>query len=220
MNADDSIGTRLGQIMDESVRLARAAWQAALAYIAGLTGIGVIVDQMTNLAAANLIFAVASFALGFVLTVQLLRAGGLAPDGLGGGFGGYFGTSLIGGLGMVLGLLVLVIPGVLLFVRWSPAYGYVLAEGLGVSEGLRKAWDSTAAHFWPLLLALLPPVALNLAAGGVYVLGAEDTGIVPLPFAFLANGVMSVAGVGITAVGIAAYALLRDRSAEMAEVFA
>lgn len=220
MNADDSTGTRLGQIMDESMRLARAAMMAVIAYIGGLTVVGVIVDQMTDFAAGNLLFAVTSLALGFYLTMQLLQTGGLAPDGLRAKFGGYFGTSLLSGLAMIAGLLLLVIPGVVLFVRWSPVYGYVMAEGLGVSAGLRKAWDTTAPHFWPLLLAFMPPVALNLAAGGAYIFGTEETGLVPLPFAIIANGAMAIAGAGITVIGIAAYALGRDRSADMAEVFA
>ena len=220
MNTHDSIGTRMGQITDEGVRLSRAAWGTAAAYVAGLTIVGTGVDQMSDIGAGNLVFAVISLALGFLLTVNLLRGGGLAPSGLQAGFGAYFGLALLGGLGMILGVLMLVIPGVVLFVRWSPAYGYALADGLGVSDALGKAWRETAAHFWPLALALLVPLALNVGAGAVYVLASDDNGMIGLPVSVVANAVMSVAGAGITVVGIAAYSLLRDRSEELAEVFA
>lgn len=220
MNADDSVGTRLGQIMDESVRLARAAWWAALLYVAALTAIGVITDQMSDIGAASLMFAVVSFVLGYVLTITLLRGGGLAPAGLAAGFGSYFGLSLISGLGLGLGLLLLVIPGLILFVRWAPAYGHLLVDGDGVSDSLGKAWEQTGAHFWPLALALMPPVALNLGAASVYMLAGDDEGMITLPMSVLVNGTMSAAGAAITVVGIAAYALLRDRRAELAEVFA
>lgn len=220
MNSDDSVGQRLGQIMDESVRLARAAWRTAALYVAAMSAMGAVVDQMPDVGAGSLISAVVSIGLGFVLTVNLLRGGGLAPAGLAAGFGGYFGLSLLSSLGMALGLLLLVIPGLVLFVRWAPAYGHVLVDGDGVTEGLGKSWEQTGVHFWPLALALLPPVALNLGAGAVYLLATDEHGLISVPVSVLANGAISAAGAAITVVGIAAYALLRDRRDELAEVFA
>lgn len=220
MNTNDTIGTRLGQIMDESTRLVRAAWLAALAYVVVLTGVGMFVDQMSDLSASTLIFSVVSFAMGYVLTVQLLREGGLVPRGLASGFGGYFGTSLLSGLGIGLGFLLVIIPGLVLFVRWSPAYGYVMGEGEGVTDALGKAWAATGAHFWPLLLAFLPAIALNIAGVMIYVLGSDDDGTLTLSASTFANLGMTLAGVAITVLGIAAFALLRDRSDALAEVFA
>jgi hypothetical protein len=220
MNANDAVGTRLGQLMDEAVRLAQAAWKAMLLYVVVLTGVGVWVDQLTDAGGANLMFSVATLALGFVLTVQLLRDGGVVQGALPAGFGSYFGLSLLSGFGMVLGVLLLVIPGIVLFVRWAPAYGYVMGEGCGISEGLGKAWENTRPHFWPIALALLVPVGVNLAASAVYFLGADELGLVSVPVSLAANLAISCAGAAITAIGIASYALLRDRSAQIAEVFA
>ena len=212
MNADDSVGRRLGQMMDESVRLARAAWSTVALYVAAMTAMGAVVDQLPDVGAGSLISAVVSIGLGFVLTVNLLRGGGLAPAGLAAGFGSYFGLSLLSSLGMVLGLLLLVIPGLVLFVRWAPAYGYVLVDGDRVTEGLGKSWAQTGVHFWPLALALLPPVALNLGAGAVYLLATDEQGMISVPVSVLANGAMSAAGAAITVVGIAGYALLRNHA--------
>jgi hypothetical protein len=220
MNTNDTIGKRLGQIMDESTRLARAAWLAALAYVVVLTGVGMFVDQTSDLSASNFIFSAISIAMGFVLTVQLLREGGLVPRGLAGGFGGYFGTSLLSGLGIVLGTLLLIIPGLVLFVRWSPAYGYVLGEGEGVTDALGKAWAATGAHFWPLLLAFLPAIALTIGGTVIYILGSNDDGTMTLAASAFANLAVTLGAAAITVVGIASYALLRDRGEALAEVFA
>ena len=54
----------------------------------------------------------------------------------------------------------------------------------------------------------------------IYTLASDEAGLIPLPVSAIANLVMSVAGAAITAIGIAAYALLRDRTDEIAEVFA
>lgn len=220
LDTNDAIGTRLGQIMDESTRLVRAAWLAALAYVVVLTGVGIVVDQMSELNASNLIFSVISIAMGYVLTVQLLREGGLVPSGLASGFGGYFGTSILSGLGIALGFLLVIIPGLVLFVRWSPAYGYVLGEGEGVTDALGKAWAATGAHFWPLLLAFLPAIALSIGGVVIYVLGSNEDGTMTLAASAFANLGITLGAVAITAVGIASYALLRDRGDALAEVFA
>lgn len=220
MNTNDTIGKRLGQIMDESTRLVRAAWLAALAYVVVLTGVGIFADQMSDLSASNFIFSVVSFVMGFVLTVQLLREGGLVPRGLAGGFGGYFGMSLLSGLGIALGIVLVIIPGLVLFVRWSSAYGYMLGEGDGVTEALGRAWEATGAHFWPLALAMLVPVAVNIGAAVSLILGSNEDGSISVPLSVLANGTISVAHVAITVVGVATFALLRDRGDALAEVFA
>lgn len=220
MNANDAVGTRLGQIIDEAVRLARAAWQTGVLYVAVLSGVGVLIDQLDEVGNANLLFSVFSVALGFLLTVQLLLKGGLVQGAMSNGIGSYFGLSILSALGIIIGFLLLVVPGIVLFVRWLPAYGYVLGEGEGVTDGLGKAWAQTGPHFWPIALALLVPVGINIAALTGFVLGSDEAGMVSLPLSLLANTAISVAGLAITAIGIASYALLRDTSAQIAEVFA
>lgn len=220
MNVNESVGVRLGQIMDESARLARSAPWAALLYIVVLTALGSFIDQLDDVSAGNLMFGVVSFVLGYVLTIGLLRGGGLIPNGQAAGLGSYFGMSLLSALGITLGLLVLVIPGLVLFVRWAPAFGLVLGEGMGVSQALGKAWEQTGAHFWPLALALLPLVAINLGAVAIYLLAGAEDGSNSVPMSVLANSITSATGVAITVVGLAAYALLRDQSEDIANVFA
>lgn len=220
MNADDAVGTRMGQIIDEAVRLARAAWKTVLLYVAVLGVVGVASDQMEEVSAANLAMSVLNLGLGYALTVQLLRDGGLVKGAMGAGFGSYFGLAILSSLGIALGVVLLVIPGLVLFVRWSPAYGFLLGEGAGVTDAMSTAWEKTGPHFWPIALAMLVPVVINLAAGAVYAIGSDEAGLVNLPLSIIANGAISCAGAAITAIGIAAYSLLHDRSAQMAEIFA
>ncbi len=220
MNSNDSVGRRIGIITDASVNLMRAAWWAVAAYMGGLTVVGVVVDQSDDLGGSDIAFAVASLALGYFLTVQLLRS--LAPgDGpLKGGFGSYFGLALLSGLGIIFGLVLLIIPGLVLFVRWAPAYGIALDEGRGVTESMSAAWERTRPHFWPIALALLVPVALNIGGGVLLVLAMNDQGTVSLPLSLLSNAIVTAGGASITAVGIAVHALLRDQHDAIAEIFA
>jgi hypothetical protein len=136
LDTNDAIGTRLGQIMDEATRLARTAWMAALAYVVVLTGVGMFVDQMSELNASNIIFSVISFGMGYVLTEQLLRQGGLVPRGLAGTFGGYFGMALMSGLAIALGFVLVIVPGLVLFCA--------VVAGLWLFAGRRRWCDRGA----------------------------------------------------------------------------
>ena len=218
LDVNDSIGLRLGLITEEALRLARAAWAAMLFYVAALVAIGMVGDQWTDVAGANFAFSVVSTIVGYALTISLLRQGGLTQTT--GGFGTYFGLSILVVLGIALGCVALLIPGLVLFVRWAPAYGFALGDEVGITEGMRLAWERSRGHFAPLAIALLLPVAANLVAVTIYTLASDEAGLIPLPVSAIANLVMSVAGAAITAIGIAAYALLRDRTDEIAEVFA
>lgn len=218
LDVNDSIGLRTGLITAEALRLARAAWVAMAGYVAALVAIGMGSDQWGDVAGANFAFSIVSTIAGYALTIALLRQGGLAQTTA--GFGTYFGLSILSVLGIAFGLVALVIPGLVLFVRWAPAYGFAMGEGSGVTEGMRLAWECTSGHFIPLAIALLLPVAANLVGITIYTIASDEAGVLPLPVSALTNLVMSLAGAAITAIGIAAYALLRDRTDEIAEVFA
>lgn len=66
-----------------------------------------------------------------------------------------FGLSLIGGLGVLLGLLALVMPGLLLAGRWSMSLPVLIARDQGVTEALRTSWDITDGRFWFCFLSVL-----------------------------------------------------------------
>lgn len=60
-------------------------------------------------------------------------------------------VSLVSTLAMLAGLVLLVIPGLILLLRWAVVYPAMLAEDQGVGGSLRRSWDLTRGH-WPLLL--------------------------------------------------------------------
>jgi hypothetical protein len=114
------------------------------------------------------------------------------------------GQSLLWAVAVLAGLLLLVIPGLVLLVRWTVSLPALLSEDLGIAASLRRSWALTARR-WPLALAMLlvagliyaPSLALDrllypfagaleprfaLAANLVHALGATSS---PLLFASL-----------------------------------
>lgn len=62
------------------------------------------------------------------------------------------GVGIVAGLAMMLGLVLLVVPGILIFLIWLLAGPVVVAEGAGVGRALQRSRDLTRNHRWWLLL--------------------------------------------------------------------
>ncbi|MFL5846138.1 MAG: hypothetical protein ACJ762_15735 [Solirubrobacteraceae bacterium] len=82
---------------------------------------------------------------------------------------------LLVGLGVFLGLIALIIPGVILAVRWVVVSQVVVVEGREGTDALRRSFDLTRDRGWHTFLVLF---VLNLLVG---VLGAVI--LVPLDYA-------------------------------------
>jgi len=66
------------------------------------------------------------------------------------------------GLGVFGGFMLLIVPGVILAVRWMVVSQVVVVEGRGGSEALRRSFDLTRGRFWASFLVLF---VLSLLAG-------------------------------------------------------
>jgi len=65
------------------------------------------------------------------------------------------GVSLLTGIGVGIGLLLLVVPGVILFTRWSLAVPVVMLEGLGPRAAMKRSRALVKGHGWAVFRVLL-----------------------------------------------------------------
>jgi len=63
----------------------------------------------------------------------------------------FFGINLLAGLGIILGMILLIVPGLILAARWSAANAALLAEGDGVNAALGRSWHMTGPSLWPII---------------------------------------------------------------------
>ncbi len=103
------------------------------------------------------------------------------PDG----FGAYFWASILVGIGVVLGLIALIVPGIILAIMWH-FFGYVIVEnpGIGPIDAMRRSAEITRGHRWQLF-------GLGIALLGLNILGLLLC-VVPIIFTY-----------GITAITVA-----------------
>lgn len=181
---------------------------------------GFLIDETDTLASGifQLALAVLSIVASYLLAQALLaERGRLAPGGT--RIWAYVGLSIVSAFGFVLGFILLIVPGLILMVRWSAATGYLIGERTGVIESLSESWDATRGHGWPIfLVGLVLFVGFLIVArltGALAGLAGSEALIAVL--SALAEAIGSALSV---AFGIAVYLLVNDATAEIEGVFA
>jgi uncharacterized membrane protein len=97
---------------------------------------------------------------------------------------------LVGALGIALGFILLIVPGIILYVMWSVAAPALVEERLGPIEALGRSSDLTSGARWKILgLTLVMLVIYWLFSALVAMLGMMWYGGM-LEFAQAANGEM------------------------------
>lgn len=99
-------------------------------------------------------------------------------------------TAAVMTVGIVLGLMLLVIPGVIVMIRWFLAPNTVLLTRRGVRDAIALSWQMTGAHFGPLF--------------GLMLVVGLGTGILSIPLGFIpVVGPMAAGWLGFAWAGIA-----------------
>ena len=219
MDAALSIGQRVEMIFGETRRIVLSAPEFAAGYVILVASVAAIVDFYGAVGAGDIIIGIVSFVAGYFMTRAFIERSGLASAGLVGGIGKYFGLSLLTGLAIGLGLLLLVIPGLFLFIRWLPSFAVALVDGEDITEAMGRAWDMTEGHVIPLAISMVAPVAIYAAGAGMFFVSAEATSALAAVVAIGSNALIFTSTALGTAIGVAAYSLLRNRDWQLEEVF-
>ena len=152
----------------------------------------------------------------FLLKRYLAVKGRLQGDG--NRFWPYFGMALLSGLGIAFGIVLLIVPGLILLVRWSAASGYVIGAGQGVTDSLTSSWNATKGHGWAIFFAGLALYVGSIMVAGLIggILGVASLSAVNTIIPFSEAATNSV----FSAFGIAVYCLVHDDTEQLSEVFA
>lgn len=73
----------------------------------------------------------------------------------------YFFSSLIGGLAVVLGLVLLIIPGIIVALRFSLFSYFIIDKNAGIFEALEESWDTVKGVTGKLLVFFLACILVN-----------------------------------------------------------
>lgn len=188
--------------------------------VAASLGFGFMVDGDDGIGSAlfGIIGAVVSVVGSYFYLQHLLASRGALGEG-GTRIWAYVGLTIISSLGMIVGFLALIVPGIVVMCRWSASSGFLLGERTGVVDSMGESWDATRGRGWPIFFAGLAMFAAYLliaaAVGGAVSAAGEE--IIVAAAAALAEGFGTVLSL---AFGIAVYLLVHDRTTQVSEVFA
>ena len=216
----------VGDLLQRTWAAISAAPAAVIGFIVAVSAFGSFVDFYWQESPGGFfLVTVVSFVAGYFLLRALLRGCGLLREGEGGGFGAYFGASFLGGLGILLGFVFLIVPGLILMVRWSAAFALVLSEDESAGDALGASWEITRGNFWPifaaLLVGLVPLVVFVVLVGaGLGFSGwTADATVEAVLAGVAANFIGTLYSAFSTAVGVAVYWMLRAERRGISEVF-
>lgn len=216
----------VGEIISGTLSALAARPLPYILYALALAGLGTAFDQYAPAVSAS-VPNIIGIITGYAFLRFLFEADGMGGSRtFGAGLASYFGAAFLSGLGMILGLILLVVPGLILAARWSIATGLVLRDDAHASDSLKRSWELTRASQWSLVGAycvfgLVAIALLALLGGGAGYLGTDDGLDEELSFGL--NFAINVAVQVIGVIGFAAVLFLTRRLApsrgELEQVF-
>lgn len=220
-----------GEIMSGATSAARRFAMPLAAYVVGLSVLSTALQMVVGERGGSLIDNIATFVAGFFLLRHMLRETGLlAPGHVGGGFGAYFGVSLLSNIACALGFVLLIVPGLILAARWSIAALIAIAEDQSATGAMRASWDATRASQWQIVLAYIVYFLLLLIAGamvgGAAVAttlgggGVDEQTLNSVGIAFFANLVVTPVAAFGTLISLSILQGLYRGTAQLEDVFA
>jgi hypothetical protein len=171
MNFDASL---CGSMLRRTLDLMRATPLVCIGAICAAAVCGVIYDYSTltrpdSFGGVNLIYWFALLLVQILVTHAALVsapwqlvAGRSFPIGL------IFGANLVSGLAILLGFVLLVLPGIFISARYYLVAPILMTEDTTIMGSLRKSWDVTERHwlsiailFVGMFILIMSPVALT-----------------------------------------------------------
>jgi hypothetical protein len=203
---------KIGVIIDKTLGVLERTAVPALIYFAALTLVNGAITYFTGamiaplqVLAIQLLKMVVGIVAGYLLLDVMVRKTGLLSRKGDDAFMTFFGLSLLSGLAVFVGFILLVIPGLFLIARWSIAQPLVVARGDGVRQALGESWERTRGNEFQILIAMLALLVLFIA---VVIAGTalfEKTDLIGIVVTQAGSSAISAVSL---AMGVALYGLI------------
>lgn len=150
----------LAALNAEQKRLWSKTWPIILGYVALWAGAYTALELYAyDFRSAYNLAKLLLWTLEFLLLVIVMEECGYLSGGKKSGVGTYMVLGVVKGLAISAALVVLIVPGLYLMMRWLPAYARALTTDDWVGNSLRWSWDATENFQKPLAIGLIGPVA-------------------------------------------------------------
>ncbi len=107
-------------------------------------------------------------------------------------FWSFVGASIVVGLIVALGTVLLIVPGIIWGLRYMFVLYIVIEQKLGVSKALTESWRITKGHTWRLFLFSLALIGINILGAMCLVVGLLVT--IPVSYLAMAHAYRTLSG--------------------------
>lgn len=216
-----SAGAIFAALADVAMRHGRIWALATLFMAVAYTLLDLVMPGDDLGAAASFIGGIANFFITYHVTETLLRHEGLMQNGQR-NYAAVLGVSILSTLGAVVGFVLLIVPGLYLFARWSIATPLAIAEGRSASDAMAESWRRTGSSVWALvavysvyLLAVVGMIMLAIAG----IISVESNGTESASSLFVGNLVSTTLGMVGVLLSIAIFRALAGDHTQYDDVF-
>ena len=207
---------KIGKIIDKTLGVIERTALPALIFVIVVTALCAPISWFTvgslsasRLAGGELLKAVIGIVAAYFLIVPMLRRAGLHTRSDADAFLPFIGLSVLSALGVLLGFIAFIIPGLFVMARWSIAQPLLVGRGTGVMESLGESWERTRGNEFSIIIAALAlalaPIVVMIATAVFF----EETSPVRIVVTQLASSAMSAIFLGM---GVAIYGLMMGGS--------
>jgi hypothetical protein len=164
-----------------------------------------------------IIDSLASLVAQYLVTRHLIDAHW--PEGRRAGLLPVFGVLLVSTLAILFGMILLIVPGIILAVRWLPVVPILIFRNQGVAEALRESWEATqgsGTSIFAAIVALYAPMIAALVVVIVIDEGAWDG----LSLSITMNLLTSLGLISVWFAAVAYWDLTGPQTEALEEVFA
>lgn len=201
---------KIRKIIDKTLGVIEINAVAALVFVLVLAALGTAItfgsasSAPLQVAGGQLLRSVMGMVCGYFLLVAMMRRLNLSQAGAD-VLLPYLGLSVLYSLGVMLGMIAIILPGLFLMTRWSIAQPLLVARGGGVKASFGESWDRTKGNeisiFVGALALAVIPIALMIAASMFF----EKDDLVGIVVSEIATSGISLI---YLAMGVALYGLL------------
>jgi len=78
-------------------------------------------------------------------------------------------AGVLAGIGILLGFILLIVPGLILLTRWVLVTPAVVLERLGPTEALRRSWNLVRGHSWTAFGVIVVTLVISAIAHVIFV---------------------------------------------------
>ena len=215
----DTIKVGSGEIINEMIAVAQANFPLLAATTLGIVA-GFSLLDMVSSGASNAINLVVTIFIQYQIVERMLAD--RVPSGpRSHRYGAMFIAGLLGGLGILVGFVMLIVPGLFLMAAWSVTTPFIVIEDKSGTAALAASWRTTAASRISIVLVVLLGCALlGIGFAGLFLfagLGEGTLGVAGTIYINLLATTITVAG---WVLGVAVYRLIVPYSGAFKEVFA